>query len=299
MREERKEEQLNPLFDDRINTEDLLPCLILFLIVGISNVATNSLLLHLMRKRKTSGKISSIFIICLCVSDIFMGINQILSVMFRFLMQNIPAEIAYWLEMTSFFFSYLFEPLSACLLILIATDRYIHMLHLTTYRTIMTKRRAKIATGVCLVINIFFTTAVQVAIFHEVYIILNFALSAIYTLVIMVVAILYVKTVAAIKTKVRNLSIHGSQQQQQNMPRTDRKELYRGLMWLLSSLVACYVPFIVLRMVRVAIHLESDRVDEVTVALAVAYVFKCSNATINAVLLIVFNKQSEDTYMGY
>lgn len=289
MDEERRREQLNPLFDDRIETNLLIPCLVLFFIVGIMSIAANSLLLQLLRKTKRLDQASYVFIACLCISDICIGVNQILCVSLRILMEHIDRLVTHWLALTSFFFSYLFEPLSLCLLILIAIDRHLHMKHLTNYFTVMTKKRAQIASVVCLGVNICFTVAIVLAMLNGVYDILSLILAVVFLLMITVVVILYLKTYRSIKTKVRVL-FNNTETQRRKPTQNENKKLFQGIIYIIISLLLCYAPYVSLIIVRSILHLMGKTSNGTTYALALAYVFKCLSASNNALILILLNK---------
>lgn len=290
MNEKQEREQLNPLFDHRIGLMEMMPGLIMFFIVGTSNIFTNSLLIYLMRKVRKLGQVTHIFILCLCISDICVGLNQILCVVLRIFMHKIDREVTHWLALTSFFLSYLFEPLSAALLILIAMDRYIHLKFLTTYSTIMTKRRAKILTKVCIVANLCFTTAIVLSMINGIYDLLNLILAAVYMSMLIAVTTFYITAYRSVKRRVRDFSVSFIERKQK-WPANRNAGIFRGIVLILLSLIACYAPYVVLTIRRGAMHLSGKTNNDITNTLAFAYGFKCLSASINVIILIAFNKE--------
>ena len=290
MKEQQQREELNPLFDNRIALKDILPGLIIFFIVGISNIITNSLLIYIMQRIRKIGQATQLLVFHLCISDICVGLNQILCVALRVLMHNIEKTATHWLALTSFFLSYLFEPLSAALLVCIAMDRYIHLRYLTTYGTIMTKRRAKILISICIAVNVCLTAAAVLSMVNGVYDILNLILAAVYISMLTAVATFYVRAYRSVSRRVRDSSVR-SMRRNGRWSRNTNRFLFRGIVLILLSLIACYSPYVFLTIGRCALHLAGKADNQITYILALAYGIKCLSATINATMLIVFNKE--------
>ena len=288
--QQEQREQLNPLFDYRVGLTKIMPGLIIFFVVAVANIATNSLLIYLMQRIRRIGDVTHVFILCLCISDICVGFNQILCVVLRVFMDSIDREVTHWLALVSFFLSYLFEPLSAALLILVAMDRYIHLRYLTRYSIILTKRRAKTLTKACISINICFTTSLVVAMMNGVYEILNLTLITVYIIMLMAVTMFYVTAYRSVKTRVRDSTISSTGYQRRRST-NGNKSIFRGIVVILLSLLACYAPFIFLTIGRSVLHLAGRTDHEITFTLAFAYGIKCLSASINAIVLIAMNKE--------
>ena len=268
----------------------IMPGLIIFFVVAVANIVTNSLLIYLMQKIRRIGEVTHVFILCLCISDICVGFNQILCVILRVFMDNIDRDVTHWLALVSFFVSYLFEPLSAHLLILVAMDRYIHLRYLTRYSIIMTKRRAKTLTKVCVSINICFTTALVFAMMKGVYETLNLILVTVYIIMLMAVTAFYITAYRSVKRRVRDSTISSTGYQRRRST-NGNKSIFRGIVVILLSLLACYAPFIFLTIGRSVLHLAGRTDHEITFTLALAYGIKCLSASINAIVLITMNKE--------
>ena len=205
-------------------------------------------------------------------------------------MHEINREVTHWLALISFFLSYLFEPLSTAFLILIAMDRYIHLKYLTTHGTIMTKRRAKILTQVCIVTSLCFTTATVLSMMNGIYDLLNLILAAVYMSMLIAITTFYVIAYRSIKRRVRDSSVFFTEGKRR-WPAIRNKGIFRGIVLILLSLITCYAPYVILTIKRGALHLAGKTDNDITYALAFAYGFKCLSASINAIMLIVFNKE--------
>ena len=280
----------NPLFDYRIKLSEIATCLVMFLIVAILNIATNSMLIYLMRRIRRLSHATYIFIFCICISDICIGCNQILCVILRVIMEGMDRVTTQRLALMSAFFSYLLEPLSATLLITIAMDRYMHLRYLTTYRIIMTRRRAVVTITACLVANLCFTFAVMLSIIHGIHDIFSLILAGTYITMLSAVTVFYIRAYRSVQTRVKDSSVHLKRQTRRG-PSKPNDAIFRGIAYILISLLICYTPYVLLRMAACILHIAGRPDKDAIYPLALAYVLKSLSASMNAIMLIILNKE--------
>ena len=285
------------LFDEDIGNVRLVPYLVVESLIALSNIAINSFLIHLIRKQRRIASISQRFVLCLTISDTCVGITQIIYVFLRVLVDHIEGQFSEKFASVVYFLLFLFSPLSACLIIVIAADRYLHMHYLTKYNMVMTKRRAYVVVFLCFVINICFAISTELSLLYSYFHAHQMGLMLLYILMISVVFLLYLRSYRSIQSRVRSSCIH-SVQESGSIPRTHNRlrdpnqEFFKGMMYVMISLVVCYIPFIIMTVVRSILHLTGHPINHtLNYALLWAYTLNFSNSSLNAIILIMLNKE--------
>lgn len=285
------------LFDEEIGNVRLIPYLVVESLIALSNIAINSFLIHLLRKQRRVASISQRFVLCLTISDTCVGITQIIYVFLRVLVDHIQGQFSTEFASVVYFLLFLFSPLSACLIIVIAADRYLHMQYLTKYNMVMTKRRGYVIVFLCFLINIGFAISTELSLLYGYFHAHQMGLMLLYILMISVVFLLYLRSYRSIRSRVKpsfinSVSEPGGIPGTRNRLRDPNQEFFKGMMYVMISLVICYIPFIIMTVVRSILHLTGHPINHtLNYALLWAYTLNFSNSSLNAIILIMLNRE--------
>lgn len=283
--------------------------LLIKVLISVSNIILNSFLIHALRRRNKLRILSYWLIVCLCISDIFVGVFGLLcealvigskeNTDIDFITSSI---LMFWVNFSTSF------------VLIIATDRYIHMKHTVRYQIIMTKRRA-----VWLVLfNVLFTVHMLVTVrllpkYQKdflrkhllAYRIYRVLLGVVYITIILVISGLYITTYFSIKRRVENTSIteeverrdatrtEESTQKTQRRRSVDRE--FAKVMGLVTAILfLCLFPNLCMNLytrTHMLIKGYSKLSDQFRFALQLTFLTMQLNSSLNAAIILFFNRE--------
>ena len=248
------------------------------ILLGLLNIILNSTLVHCLRKLEKLKKISFKFILILSVSDISLGITLLVSdVVLRFLAiteRSITAlQMTIVLRMTIAIFS-------GCMIIVISIDRYFHIVYLTRYSSVMTKKLARLLITGAVIVPLGSIGFKILGLKFGFYMYTLFISSISAFLGLIGILILYCQAYRSINDRMKDSSV--------NKDITDtRKRFARVALLLLASLFISLTPFLVL-------HPLSWYYGDKNWAIFLANLFRVfvyMNSAINAIIIMCFDRE--------
>ena len=285
-----------PLFDRGMSNAELVPFLTCHILVAISNIILNSSLLAAIKKLKKGGSTSYMFIKVLCTSDITVGIFQFVYIFLRCGISQYDSETLVRMELVVQTIFYFGAPFSGGMILIISADRYIHMKYLTKYNQIMTYSRAWILIAANLVLQLSTSISLMFASMRSYFEVLQPAIVCGYILMISTSIILYCGAYKSIKTRTRNSCVSVEAIPGSPSTTTERRarslEFSRAMMYILMSLGACYMPFLVLTSTRsLMLWLGKPVPHRMMYALLWTYNINFSLSTLNVIIFIALNRE--------
>ena len=256
-------------------------------LIALSNIAINSLLVYALYRLQKLQIVSFRFIAVLSISDIGTGVIQpILAITSLATQQQHRSDTFALAEQ---FLSLLFAFISINMIVIITMDRFIHMKYSKMYNTVMSPKRSVHIILLNLSASIGIVTTFTFASIYDFYkTLVTIWLIAAYLLLLTVTA-LYSYTFYNLRNQVKNMN--SEIRQSIANQRADRR-FAKGMVVILCTLIACYVPVSITATVfgyqRASIDGASTRV---MTALHFCYLLKYLNSSLNAIVFISFNKQ--------
>ena len=289
--------------------------------VAASNIGLNSFLVNALWKCDKLKILSYLLIMCLCISDIFVGISGLLRESLLIKTQglysgNMKEVLLIIMSIESFWVNF-----SALFVLIIAIDRYIHMKHGLRYRLVMTKRRA---IGL-VTFNFVFTSHMIVTVkllpkyqkgfllkHLQAYRIYRVVLSLTYLSFILSIFTLYVKTYFSIKQTVEpaaevatnetaeiNLANESTNRTlalklHQNRRRRPEQEFAKVMGIVLITLLVCLTPNLCISFYRRVVMLSTAKYNPsngLRMATRLTFLMMRLNSSINAAIIIVFSRE--------
>ena len=218
----------------------------LCLIVDISNIVTNSFLIHALIKLKKLKTISYTFILYLSINDEIVGLTGFVCH---------AADIVYRSKGESHLRTYLvnfykimhlFVGISAYLILAIALDRFLRMRYMVRYGALMTKKTATALVVISMIPSLFDFTLDMVnasdAIFRYLYIILYCG----HGLGVFMGCILYVMAYRSIKQRIEHIDLRTDVESFEHRVKTNHRradvEFSRAALLILVAITVCYIP---------------------------------------------------------
>lgn len=251
-------------------------------------IAANSVLIHALRKLGKLKAVSFILALCLSIADICVGIAQ-LPVQFLLLLPQ-PASIdakTICAQFAIFFFSHM----SGGITITMTFDRYIHMKYSSKYNDIMTKRRLIVIFVVIFGVDLMLTCILTVSSFYSFnrYMIVTLSLS--YALSMLYIFITYTRTYVCIRSQVRATNIRNIATVNGRRIRNPEHRFARMMVFILGCLFICYLPSIVISIVRAITELHGNEVKNLKYAVLCSYSLAYCNSFSNSLIIILGNNQ--------
>ena len=262
--------------------------LIINTLISISNITINGLLTHSIHRLGKFKIMTFKFIVCLNTADIGIGITQLTVEIVNILDD---AGSLYVGRVVAFFVTYSLCQFSVTMVAIIAVDRHIRMKHLMKYNSIMTKKVAIILVTVNFVASLSLPVGLILASIYGFYALFHITLIITGNISIIAVVVLYVKTYCSIREKSNTLQLT-SEVQANRAHRSTDKMFAKGMLFVLASLILCYVPFYSFSIAR-SVSMYNNKTENATISKC--FQWSCllvyANSSLNAILIIVFNKQ--------
>ena len=172
-------------------------------LIGVVNIIGNGILIWALRRTGQTKTISLKFIIIMSFSDL--GIS-IISIFFMSLMTLEQYVKHCWLKLVIQAVLNTFNCFSGLMVLLIATDRYLHMTFLERYSIIFTKRRGYLMVGVSFFLAAICNTALILPYSRPTYSIIKQVYFSFLLFFPLLIIILYYKAMRAMRRKANQIS---------------------------------------------------------------------------------------------
>lgn len=285
------------LFDKNVPNAELIPYLVVNGLIALSNIIINSFLLYSLNKLKKTSTISFMFVRCLSASDMIVGLGQIVYLICRSMIGSFTQETLSAVNYTVQTIFYVTSPFSGGMILIIAADRYIHMKYLTKYNVIMTRNRALSLIFANFIFQLTTAVSLLLASMNGYFPIQQPILVCAYLVMFGAAVSLYHKAFRSIRRRTRNSSVSIEQFSTTLTATTavDRRcpsyDFSKTMMYILVSLVVCYMPFLVLTTTRsVMVLCHVDLTHCLMYALLWTYNLNFLLSTLNPIIFIAFNK---------
>ena len=250
------------------------------LLVACTIIASNSILIYALRKRKKLEVITFKLIYILSIVDVFSGIGDIIA--------NVALELAEVrenYEITRRIVNvvlYPFNVFTTLMILLIAVDRYLHMTRMNNYRSIMTHRRANILVTFCALSALFNACIIGASYHFDFYEWFLTALCAVGILSIMVSFNLYYTALRSLTNSINS----GSLATRNRNIRNAEREISKVVFLILTCLVLTVTPNYVCTLLW--LHIPTQKWT--MMALNASYTTFYLNSTLNATIMIFFSR---------
>ena len=267
-------------------------------LVGVSNMFLNSFLIYAVLKLERPLNISYQFIVCLSISDLFVGLlcQSLFGIVL--LLEHEIANCTW--EIATQCIVYLTLQFSGFMIIIISFDRYLHMRYLNKYNKYMTTKVAKIlvATAViaviCLMVSSIFVS------FHGGYFAYHTGVVGIQVILVTGISIIYISTYLSVKNQTQQLRIQTNglhdKDGETEVKKTDRSKpsnlnLAKAVVFVLLAMTICYLPYIIIGFFHSYITYVKikDPGRSLHVLLHWSYVLVCVNSSCNVMIFISNN----------
>ena len=263
----------------------MLILLILFLCVDFSNFALNILLAITVWGATRLRQVSFKFMFILSLSDTAVGLIGLIHHGILANTANARVNMGSPMSVLKTILRSLVGHSSRYLFIM-AVDRAIHMMYLTNYATVMTKR---VYRSMVFGNFVFFLIEMSPLIFPSIFE-YHFSCFAIFhTVALGTVAIIYTKVYFSVKNRVRSFNFDSS-----NVTRVDRG-LRKGILVVLVTATLCILPTL---SIYIASLFDKNK-KEIGLAGQWAHLILLLNSSLNAIILLVFNRQLRTYVKGY
>ena len=267
--------------------------IMLYLVASTSTclfiIGVNSVLIHALRKLKKLKSYSYLFIFYMSISDICIGVSQ-LALQFTIILKQ-PSTIDSLTIICQFTIYFLCQ-MSGGMIFIISVDRFVHMKYLTKYSAVMTSRTFGILVAGNILVNLCVSVSLVIASIYKFYFYYTFVAAFLYSALITVLCILYIRTyiyvkngVAAIKTRTNKA------EQSMHEIRNAEREFARCVIYIIVSMIVCYLPSVILGAVQSLLALQDALNENFRYAVLWSYIFAYFNSAMNGILVIASTTQ--------
>ena len=268
--------------------------------VTVINVILNVFLCFALWKTGQLYKLSSRFIFCLSISDIFVALTTQNMVSYLLLSESKTRNCK--IEASSHFFSFTLNQFSGDMILIIALDRYLHMKFLNKYPTKMTAKRGILLVILNVAISLFGgITATLVAlldgcfVWHWIFVSLDSA-------IIMTVIILYIGMYLTVRKMAGRLNLNtGMSASENQLPSLKLKErksscrynftLARTVSFVLVSMLLSYLPYFCLGSISTYYyHIRNEEPsNQLKIAVYFSIILVYMNCSFSVIIFVLFN----------
>ena len=258
-------------------------------------IATNSILIHAIRRLGKLKIVSFQFILYLSISDLFVGIVQL---PLQFSIVSPQPESIDTKTLCSQFAIYFVSQMSAGMTIILAIDRYIHMKYLSRWNEIVTKRRAVIVTTGCTIMNLITTGILILSTVYRFYFFFKCIYLPTCLMVLIYLSIIYIQTYNYIRRRVRSMKMHNANTAKSTTIRNPEHEFAKLMISVIACLIICYLPSIIFSIIKTIVIKHGCVNDYLKYAILWSYTMTYVNSMTNAVIIICGNKQVKSFVIG-
>ena len=246
-------------------------------------ITINSILIQAIRRLGKLRKISFQFIFYLSISDIGVGIVH-LSLQFSVVTPQ-PRTID-TKTLVSQFAIYFVSFMSGGMTVILAVDRYIHMKYFSTCNEIITKRRGCMMITGCIISNLFVAATLNISSVYKFFFIYRIIFVPIIIIAMVGLSFIYLRAYISIRKRVRGTNIHDRKHAWQQEIRNPEHEFAKLVVFIIASLIICYLPSIIIGNVHTFAIRNGNSSDYLKYAAAWSYTMAYLNSMTNAIIII-------------
>lgn len=290
---------------NNFSSSGLAVLLALNIILALLNIAVNSFLIFALKATGQLKNISCRLIMYLSLSDIGVGLvlQPLVSAMLGALHYNRNCS----LELTGQVLSYIFPQISGVMVMIIASDRWLHMKYLNKYASLMNWQRARLMILVNLGLSLTIAAASIIASVYQKFFIFNAILVLTDFSVVILTYIAYISTFRSVRKHSASIRLRSKDSPSQSRAscttttttsiskKTRRRDarLAKTMIFILTSLTACYVPYFAVGLYwsYLKYHLRTATSLPLDALLWVCFLLVYLNSSLNAMIFIRRNKK--------
>ena len=256
------------------------------LLVACTIIASNSILIYALRKRKKLEVITFKLIYVLSIVDVFSGIGDIIA--------NLALELAEVREKYDItrrivnVVLYPFNVFTTLMILLIAVDRYLHMTRMNSYSSIMTHRRANILVAFCALLALFNACIIVVSYHFDFY---EWFLTALCAVGIVSIIASFTLYCTALRSLTNSINSESLATQNRNIRNAER-EISKAVFLILTCLVLTVTPNYICTLLW--LHIPTQ--NWTMMALNTSYTTFYLNSTLNAAIMIFFSRDLRNCF---
>ena len=266
-------------------------------VVSLLNITINLLLIKVLHKLRKLHQISFRLILYLSISDALVGGAQLIFAIVPMILEDRKQLMIF--KLCEQFIASAIEGFSINMILIIAVDRYICLKHRNRYHLIMTHRRAALLTAANAVLNILNPIGFTFASLHGIYEIFTLFFLVLSFLIFGTVIISYIRVYLSIKNQIHNLNIDNDTTKATGRRSSD-KEFAKAMLTILAILAMCYLPGTIAA--AIDFYMIINRRPENKAFKSTMnwlYLLPYLNSSLNAVVIIVFNKEIKRKILRY
>eukprot|EP00795_Rhopilema_esculentum_P016824 gene16824-8290_t len=255
-----------------------------FIIIGV-----NSALIHALMKLKKLKSYSYLFIYCMSISDVCIGITQ-LPMTFAPLLKQPQSPGT--LTLIAHYIPFFLYNVSGGMIFIVSIDRFIHMKYLTKYSAVMTKKTAGLLIAANIITSLLLSAFLAMASIKKVYLYYKITSSPIYACFMILICHLYVRTYLSVRKRAAATNLNqNTTGQLANETRIAERQLAKCTMKIISSMIICFLPSLILSSIEPFLTLRGDAREYFKFALLWTYSLASYNSAMNAIFVILQTKQ--------
>ncbi len=246
-------------------------------IIAVLNIASNSFLIHALRKRNMLRNISFKLVTVLSVSDTLVGVF-LLATEIAFRMLSTRREF-FILRILTILLLYSACQFSQITIFSIGVDRLIHMKYPLQYHSIVTEKRAKILIAQNLMMTVFHSIACIILFVHDVMFVFFVVISVILITTLLALSIIYFYLFKSMHTRTQPGTPNA---------RRNTNDPSKAVLYILMTLWISIIPLSIFFSMRYRDNFMHNRVIEVGFFTSEMLLFL--NSTANVIIFIAFSK---------
>lgn len=252
------------------------------LLVACTIMASNSIFIYALRKRKKLGVITFKLIHILSIVDVFSGLADLIaSVALELATTKASEDYAITSRIVGIVL-YPFDVFTTFMILLLAVDRYLRMTRMNNYSLIITHRTANILVTLCALSTLFNTCIMGLSHYFHFY---RWFLTALCAIGIVSVAVSFILYYTALRSLAKGMNNRSLATQNRNIRNAER-EISKAVFLILTCLVLTVTPTYICTLLW--LHIPTQK--WITMALNTSYLTFYLNSTFNAAVMIFFSR---------
>ncbi|XP_057290019.1 G-protein coupled receptor 176-like [Hydractinia symbiolongicarpus] len=267
-----------------LNNGQIISLITLNVTVMILNLIFNSAVIYGLIATKQLKNYSLKLILYLSINDCCLAL--ITQTLFTVMLAKFEDKSHCDFETIVQFFAIFFTHISAYIIALIGFDRYIHMRYLNRYAQVMTKTRVMIMQAAVVLLSL--TQAMVYVLGTQ----LNF-LSKAKRITVGIDAVIAISVFTLYIMTVRVVRKHSKRTECRDMLETVDTTVTRTASRILTAIVICYIPYIIVSFAHAAVSKKWDGIKKqwLEYALLLGFVLTYCNSFVNAIIFLSLNKK--------
>ncbi|XP_065058509.1 neuropeptide Y receptor type 2-like [Rhopilema esculentum] len=219
-------------------------------IVALSNIVTNSFLIHALKRTGQLRTLSNKLIVCLSLSDCAIGLI-LQPCIGLLLIKAYYEDVSCNLEIKIQAFGFGLCHFSGVMLAIIALDRYIHIKFANRYSSIMTSYRAAVLVAGNVVLAVVVAGASVIASKRGFFFVFGLIMASVDSLIVFIIWFTYFLVYRSIKKHVNHMN-RITTPGKPKVPSASRTDtvLAKTMVLIMTSQLSCYFPFFIVMTIR-------------------------------------------------